>query len=317
MIWVIIWLWWVVLADWRSAASAKRDNKLNYILLVITAAIWGFAFVAQRIGMQSLDPLSFNTVRFALGALFIKTISASKPPGSQTFPLAPGIVLFVAASLQQIGVVYTTAGAAGFITGLYVVFVPLLGFWRGQKVGKRISLAVLLSLAGMLLINRPDDLRVSFGNMLVLLSAVFWAIHVQLIDKLSKRYSVSELAFCQYAVCALLSFGGFIVLYLVKAPSYLISAQLAQNLSSAAWPVLYGGILSVGVAYSLQVKAQQKTEASKAAIILCLEGVFALIGARLILQESLGPKAIVGMLLMLMAMLIILIPNFLIDRNTA
>lgn len=267
--------------------------------------------------MQSLDPFSFNAVRFALGAVFIKLVSRQKKTVEAGFPLLPGIVLFVAASLQQIGVVYTTAGAAGFITGLYVVIVPLLGLWRGQKVGKTTVFAIILSLAGMLLINNPNDLQVSFGNLLVLLSAFFWALHVQLIDKMAKRYPVSELAFAQYAVCALLSLSGFALYYLFKAPDYLVSLRLAKNLAAATGPILYGGILSVGVAYSLQVKAQQKTEPSKAAIILCLEGVFALIGARIVLNEVMGIKAMLGMTLMLLAMLITLLPNFLIDRNRA
>ncbi len=290
---------------------------LNKFLLVLTAAIWGFAFVAQRLGMQSLDPLSFNAIRFAMGALFVWMVAGWRTKQDKRFPVLPGLVLFIAATLQQVGVVYTSAGAAGFITGLYVVFVPLLGIRKGQKLTRRVIVAVLLSLAGMLLINDAADLKLGLGNILVLLSAVFFAIHVQLIGFYSKQHPAANLAFAQYAVCALLSLVGFIIYGLIKSPAYLISASLTADISQAFWPLLYGGIMSVGVAYSLQVKAQQKANPSTAAVILCLEGVFALFGGWLILGEKLGARQLFGSGLMLVAMLICIFPFFLIDRNRA
>ncbi len=267
--------------------------------------------------MQSLDPLSFNALRFALGAMFIWLVAGWRKKPETSFPVLPGIVLFIAATLQQIGVVYTSAGAAGFITGLYVVLVPLIGIRKGQKLSGNVILAVLLSLAGMFLINDPSDLKFGFGNLLVLLSAVFFAIHVQLIDTFSKQHPITSLAFAQYAVCALLSLAGFIFYSLIKFPAYLVSVNLTTNISRALWPIMYGGIMSVGVAYSLQVKAQQKASPSTAAVILCLEGVFALFGGWLILHEKLGLRQMLGSALMLIAMLICIIPFFLIDRNRA
>lgn len=267
--------------------------------------------------MQSLDPLSFNGIRFALGAVFIWLVAGKTSQKSQPFPLLPGLVLFVAATLQQIGMVYTTAGAAGFITGLYIVLVPVLGLLKGHRLSPLLLGAVLLSLSGMYLLNQPGDLKAGFGNLLVLGSAVFWAIHVQLIDSYAKKFPAVHLAFSQYAVCALLSLLGFGLSSLIHAPVYLFSAAFANHLQSALLPLLYGGIMSVGVAYSLQVKAQQKASPTGAAIILCLEGVFALFGGWLILHENLSGRSLLGAGLMLAAMLISVLPKFLIDRNRA
>lgn len=267
--------------------------------------------------MQSLDPLSYNAIRFALGALFIWLVAGWRTELDKRFPFLPGVVLFIAATLQQVGVVFTSAGAAGFITGLYVVFVPILGIRKGQKLSGRIIVAVLLSLAGMLLINDASDLKLGFGNLLVLLSAVFFAIHVQMIDSFSKQHQLVSLAFAQYSVCALLSLAGFLLYSLFRSPLYPVSLVFAKNVHSAMLPILYGGIMSVGVAYSLQVKAQQKASPTTAAVILCLEGVFALIGGWMILNERLGIRQLFGSALMLSAMLICIIPYFLIDRNRA
>jgi drug/metabolite transporter (DMT)-like permease len=174
------------------------------LLLLLTAALWGFAFVAQRKGMESLDAFTFNALRFALGAIFVRLALHKSFRNRASVLLLPGLVLFVAASLQQIGIIYTNAGSAGFVTGLYVVFVPLIGIFRGQKVNRRVSIAIVLAVAGLYLINSFQSLDVSLGNFLVLLSAVFFAWHVQIIDKFSKLHPAGVLAFI-FCVCALLS----------------------------------------------------------------------------------------------------------------
>ncbi|MFO7659913.1 MAG: DMT family transporter, partial [Candidatus Cloacimonadaceae bacterium] len=186
-------------------------------LLLLTAGIWGLAFVAQRQGAEYMDPLLFNGVRFTLGA-FVVGLFAVKPFGKKNctpvepfskrlkqhnsehleaeiapfgkrsytaampFPWLLGSVLFIAATLQQIGIVYTTAGSAGFITGLYVVFVPLLGIFRKQRISRTILTAILLAVIGLYFINVQQPLTASLGNFIVLISAVFWAWHVQMID---------------------------------------------------------------------------------------------------------------------------------------
>ncbi len=259
--------------------------------------------------MQSLDPFSFNAIRFALGAIFVWFIAARKQQGEKQIPWLLGIVLFIAATLQQVGIMFTSAGSAGFITGLYVVIVPLFGLVRGHKLNRQIIIAVLFTAIGLFLINRPGNLEVSMGNLLVLISAFFWAWHVQLVEFYGKRFAVGYLAFSQFAICALLSLSAFIVYYLFKQPSYLVSTLLGSSIVRAAWPILYGGLLSVGVAYSLQIKAQQTAIPSKAAVILSLEGVFALFGGWLVLAEVITLRSLFGIAFMLTAMLLSLVPK--------
>lgn len=253
--------------------------------------------------------MSFNAIRFTLGALFVWLIAGRKTRPGQPFPWLLGCVLFIAASLQQIGMLYTGAGAAGFITGLYVLFVPLMGIFRKQKLPLQVLLAIPLATAGMFFINRPGDLGISYGNFLVLLSAVFWAWHVQLVDYYSNKFETAHLAFSQFALVAAFSAVSAVILNVAKAPAYLISAQFGTNVLKAGLPLLYGGVLSVGVAYTLQIRAQQSAAPGKAAVILCMEGVFALLGGWYMLGEVLDLRVLIGAALMLMAMLLSVIPK--------
>jgi len=278
-------------------------------LLLSAAAIWGFAFVAQRLGMQFVGPFTFNAVRFALGSLSLLPLFLLRRPSVPTrIPIKTvpfqlnwitgggllGIVLFIAASLQQIGLVYTTAGKAGFITGLYVILVPLLGLFWKQIISCVTWLGALLATVGMYFLSISEKLTIEAGDLLVLISALFWAGHVQLIGWLTQQITARQLALVQFAVCSILS-GITAVIF----ESIRISAIL-----KAAGPILYGGILSVGVAYTLQVVAQKKALPTHAAIILSLEAVFAVIGGWLILNEQLALRALIGCSLMLAGMLL-------------
>lgn len=274
------------------------------LLLLITAAIWGFAFVAQRMGMESLDPFSYNAIRFAMGAIFVWMVLLRKRKVGSKAPWLMGIVLFVAASFQQVGIVYTGAGSAGFITGLYVVMVPLLGVLRRQKPGRSSYLAIALAVCGLYFINRPESLQASLGNLLVLISAGFFAWHVQLVDYYTGKYDTGALAFMQFAICSVLSLASAFVWHGVEAPMYFMGSGFADGVRQAILPLLYGGLLSVGIAYTLQIKAQQRTEPTKAAIVLCSEGVFALLGGWLILGEEIGIRTLIGAVLILAAMLL-------------
>ena len=285
----------------------------NYFYLILTAAIWGFAFVAQRMGNASLDPFLYNALRFALGAVFIGfagLFSRGKKTAPQAgrrlrySPLSLGLVLFVAASLQQVGMLWTTAGAAGFITGLYVVMVPLLGLFRRQKMQRMIWLSSILAVAGLGLINDFGNLEASLGNAMVLIGAAFWALHVQLVDKLRQSYDTVELAFTQYAVTAALSLLATLIWNGIKAPAYLVSSALLENIGKAGGPILYGGIFSVGIAFSLQAYAQKRVAPARAAIILCSESVFALFGGWWILGEAVLLPMLIGSALVGLAMLI-------------
>ncbi|MFZ5569312.1 MAG: DMT family transporter [Thermodesulfobacteriota bacterium] len=278
-------------------------------LLLTTAVIWGFAFVAQRVGMEYIGPFAFNGIRFALGCavllpLLIRDLRRTPPPGrTSALPahrsllpggIAAGIFLFGGASFQQVGMVYTTAGNAGFITGLYVVIVPVIGLFTGQRSSTGIWLGALLSAIGLYLLSITGEFTISRGDFLVLMGAFVWAAHVLFIGWFAPKTSPLRLAFAQFAVCSILSLAVAAVRETFSVPSIL----------QAALPLAYGGLLSVGVAYTLQVVAQKSAHPAHAAILLSLEAVFAAIGGRLILEESMTTRAIIGCAFMLAGMLI-------------
>jgi drug/metabolite transporter (DMT)-like permease len=278
-------------------------------LLLLTAVIWGFAFVAQRIGMDFIGPFTYNGIRFALGSLVLVPIivyrhNVNGRSESETVPnktlfhwkagMIAGIVLFCGASLQQVGIVHTTAGKAGFITGLYVIIVPVIGIFRRQRAGKALWAGALLALTGMYFLSITGGFHLAPGDFLVFLSAFFWAVHVQVIHHYSGRADVLKLAAIQFGVCSVAS-----MIFAITKETIALNTII-----QAAVPVLYGGILSVGIAYTLQVLAQQKAHPSHAAIILSLETVFAAIGGWLILGETLSFRSLAGCTLMLTGMLI-------------
>lgn len=278
-------------------------------LLLTTAVIWGFAFVAQRVGMEYVGPFTFNGIRFGIGSLSLLPLvlmsreqpAATKnilaPPGLKTILLgggALGLALFAGASLQQMGLVYTTAGKAGFITGLYVIIVPILGlFWRQQpRVGTWIG--AVLATIGLYLLSVTEVFTIELGDLLVLVGAFFWAAHVLIIGWLSPRINPIKLAFSQYVACSILS--------LIAASG--VETITFNSIVAAAIPILYGGLLSVGIAYTLQVIAQRDAHPAHAAILLSLEAVFAAIGGWLILGEIISARGLVGCGLMLSGMLL-------------
>lgn len=287
-----------------KAGTLKSDA-----LLLTTAIIWGFAFVAQRVGMDYVGPFTFNGIRFAIGSFsLLPLVLLSRGRRRPSNPILPsaglkttllgggalGLALFAGASLQQIGLVYTTAGKAGFITGLYVIIVPILGlFWRQQpKVGTWIG--AILAAIGLYFLSVTEQFTIDPGDLLVLIGAFFWAAHVLIIGWLSPRINSIKLAFSQYLACSILS--------LICAAA--IEDISMQSIFQAAIPILYGGLLSVGVAYTLQVVAQRDAHPAHAAILLSMEAVFAAIGGWLILGEVISARGLFGCALMLSGMLL-------------
>ena len=210
------------------------------------------------------------------------------------YGLLCGSVLFAAASLQQVGIVYTTAGKAGFITGLYVVLVPLSGLLWRQKAGWSRWVGAGLALAGLYLLSVTRGFSIAKGDLLVLLSALFWTAHVQLIGLFSPKTNSLLLACIQFAVCSLFS--------LVVAFAW--ETVVLEGILRAAIPILYGGLCSVGIAYTLQVVVQKTAHPAHAAIILSLEGAFAVLGGWLILGEVLSLRGLIGCALMLAGMIV-------------
>lgn len=280
--------------------------KADFIL-ILAAAIWGFSFVAQRAGMNYIGPFLFNGIRFALGALsLVPLILWTKKKNGfavhekelpkkvvMRYGLIIGSVLFCGASLQQIGMVYTSAGKAGFITGLYVVLVPLAGlFWR-QSVHIGTWLGVVVATAGLYFISVTDTFTIESGDLWVLASALFWTAHVHVISWLSQEMDALLIAFLQFIVCSILS--------LLSA--FFLEAIIWASIWDAAIPIFYGGVFSAGIAYTLQVIAQRDAPAAHAAIILSIEGVFAVIGGWLLLSEVLSRRSLIGCGLMFAGMI--------------
>lgn len=287
-------------------------EKLANLMLLLAAAIWGFGFVAQRLGMESLEPFAFNGLRFIIGAMsllpliwFLKARGRVKGTGEAGFwrralvgSLGCGGILFIAASFQQVGLLHTTAANAGFITGLYIVLVPVLGIMLKHSTGLNTWLGCAIAVVGLYFLSVGDDFTISFGDALQLVGALFWAMHILAVDHYATRIAPVVLACGQFLVCALASF----VVSLIMETTTLEGVQ-------AAWGSLaYAGLISVGVAYTLQVLAQKHAHPAHAAIILSLETVFAAIGGMLFLDETLGARALFGCGLMLFGMLVSQIP---------
>ena len=317
------------------------------ILLLITAAIWGFGFVAQRSGMEYVGPFAFNGIRFILGSISLLPLIFIRRNRSIRSGLSPspfhrlllscllvGGCLFIAVMFQQFGIIFTTAGNAGFITGLYVVFTPIAGIFLGRKTGLPTWIGSVFTLAGLYFISVAGSPgSINPGDIIIVVSAFFWTAHVLLIDRLMNTANKKdmiidpvELSAGQFAICGLLSLIGafliepFIIPAVEKIDPSLLSAGLFEwkpilsLISSivnktisfpveAIIPILYGGLASVGIAYTLQVVAQRDAPPAHATIILCFEGCFAALGGALLLAEKIDGWTLLGFILMLTGML--------------
>ncbi|MCK5840842.1 MAG: DMT family transporter [Candidatus Sabulitectum sp.] len=277
-----------------------NSSRSARFLLLVTAAIWGFAFVAQRAGMDHMGPMVFNTIRFGLGSIILYPIFR-KHINRRYLKQAvfAGSILFVGAALQQWGVVYTTAGKAGFITGLYIVFVPLLGILTGYREGRKLWAGIVLSLAGLWLLSFSQGLKsVNPGDILVLAGAVMWAIHVRLIGRYAQRYHAGGFAVIQFSTVTILS-----------AVTVLVLRESWGGITEGWLPLAYSGFLSVGIAFTIQIFAQKKVKPAPAAMIMSLEAVFAAIGGCFILNETLTTPELAGTALMFTGMIIAQLPG--------
>jgi drug/metabolite transporter (DMT)-like permease len=288
-----------------SSGTLRADS-----LLLTTAIIWGFAFAFQRSGMEYLGPFAFTAARYALGALSLVPLLAATRRARAARAMSSygswsarrriggavlaGIALFSGAGLQQVGLVTTTAANAGFITCLYVVIVPVIGAFFGKKSGPRIWLAAALALAGLYILSVGAGFAMSKGDLVVLAGAFFWAFHILLVGKLVAHIEALELAVGQFLTCALLSL----------LAALLLEPRPFSGILPAAIPLLYGGILSIGVAFTLQIVAQRTAHPAHASIILSMEALFAGIGGVLILGESVTLRLVAGGLLMLAGMVV-------------
>ena len=277
------------------------------LVLLTAAAIWGFAFVAQRAAMAHIGPFTFNGIRFLLGSgslvpvLFLarrrgrRTIDRPAPSRSAwRSAMVIGVVLFVASSLQQVGLVYTTAGKAGFITGLYVILVPLIGLVLGQRVRWPVWIGATMALGGLYLLTGHETGRIGLGDGLVLASAFGWAAHVQMVGALVRRLEPIRIAVVQTAVCGALS------LVVALATEEVSLAALRATVPALA----FAGVASVGIAYTFQIVGQRRVDPSRAGLIISLEAVFAVLGGWLLLSEAVTGIMLLGCVLILAGMIL-------------
>lgn len=290
----------------------KKEQMRNSLLLLLTAAIWGVAFVAQSVGMDYVGPFTFNGVRSLIGGIVLLPLvldarrkepaSGAGAPDKKTLLLGGvlcGAVLFAASSLQQIGIQYTTVGKAGFITACYIVIVPLLGLFFGKRCGLLTWLAVALALLGLYLLCITETLSVGKGDLLMLGCALLFSVHILVIDFFSPRVDGVAMSCIQFFVCALLS---AVPMLAVERPQ--LSAILA------AWaPVLYAGVFSCGVAYTLQIVGQKGMNPTVASLILSLESCISVLAGWLILGQRLSGREILGCLVMFGAIVLAQLPQ--------
>lgn len=276
------------------------------LLMLLTAMIWGSAFVAQRLGMDAIGPFLYTGLRFTLACLALLPLVlwlGRRERGQKREPvnrglllggLTMGLALSLGINLQQVGLLFTSVTNSGFITGLYVIVVPLLGLVIGQRTGMGTWLGAGLAVVGMFLLSVGEGFQVASGDWLQLAGAFVWGVHVLLVSFFASRHDPLRLALLQFATCAVISLLLALVLEEIRLEAIL-----------AAGPaILYGGLFGVAVGFTLQVVAQKHAIASHAAIILSLEAVFAAIAGALLLGEALALKGYFGCALMFAGMLL-------------
>lgn len=286
------------------------------LLLFLTAAIWGVSFVAQSVGMDYVGPFTFNAVRSLLGGIVLLPCIALLKKGNGQTPqqknapadkktlliggITCGIFLCAASNLQQFGIMYTSVGKAGFITAMYIVLVPVLGIFLKKKAGAKIWCGVAIAVAGLYLLCVTDG-KLSFqkGDILLLLCALVFSIHILVIDYFSPKADGVKLSCIQFFTSGILSAAG---MFLTEQPQI--------PLILAAWkPILYAGVMSCGVAYTLQVIGQKGMNPTVASLILSMESVISVIAGWLILHQTLSRKELFGCLLMFAAIILVQLPD--------
>ena len=286
----------------------------NGIMLVLTAFIWGTAFVAQSVGMDYLGPFTFNGVRSLIGGVALlpciwlfqkgKGKATEKPSRGARKELiaggiACGLLLFAASSLQQIGIQYTTAGKAGFITAFYIVIVPVLGIFLHKKIRGKVWGAVAIALAGLYFLCITEKFAVGKGDILIFLCALVFSIHILVIDYFSPKVDGVKMSCIQFFVCGIVSL----------PPMFFTETPKIGAIVEGWAPLLYAGVLSCGVAYTLQIIGQKNVNPAVASLILSLESCFSVLAGWMVLGEKLSMRESVGCVLMFAAIILAQLPD--------
>lgn len=292
----------------------KNKKAFGSIILLITSIIWGLAFVFQRTGMDKIEPITFNAVRMATGAIFLgivilflnvkskKTSTAPKENKTKTIigGLCCGAFLTAASLTQQIGMVHTSAGKAGFITAMYILFVPIINFVLfKKKAAIKVWVAVLIGILGMYMLCVKESFTFTLGDVMILACAIIFSGHILCVDYFTQFCNPIKLSAIQFATAAVVS---TVLAFIFESPT-------VEKIISAAIPILYCGILSGGVGYTLQMVGQKDTDPAIASLIMSLESVFALIAGVLLLGETMTFTEIAGCVIMFAAIVLAQLPE--------
>lgn len=315
--------------------NTQKMPLKNSLCLLLAATIWGIAFVAQSVGMEYVGPFTFNGVRSLIGAAVLVPVifilNQSKKTGSNSSSnavstasgssssatqntvtaspynsrdlwlggIACGVALFAASNFQQFGIQYTTVGKAGFITACYIVIVPIIGLFLGKKCSPFIWAAVVMALVGLYLLCITDGFSIGLGDVLVLICAVLFSLHILVIDHFSPKADGVKLSCIQFLVCGILS---TILALILEHP------QISSILT--AWlPILYAGVMSCGVAYTLQIVGQKNVNPTVASLILSLESCISVLAGWVILGQKLSAKELIGCVIMFAAIILAQLPE--------
>lgn len=297
----------------------KKGQMKSPLLLLLTATIWGVAFVAQSVGMDYVGPFTFNSVRSIIGGIVLipcifllnkingneedlsveKKTKSSRSRAEERKKLMIGgimcgIFLCVASNFQQMGIMYTSVGKAGFITACYIVLVPILGMFLGKKTRISIWLSVLMAVVGLYLLCMTDSIRMNKGDFLILVCAFLFACHILVIDYFAPKVDGVKMSCIQFFVCGLLS----------AVPMFLLEHPTMAALLQAWQPILYAGVMSCGVAYTLQIVGQKNMNPTVASLILSLESCISVLAGWVILHQKLTIRELIGCVIMFGAILI-------------
>lgn len=291
----------------------KQQIKSSLILL-LTATIWGVAFVAQSVGMEYIGPFTFNAIRCVLGGLVlipvILVLKKKKETGAEnqekedkktlwTGGIACGVILCIASNLQQFGIMEASVGKSGFFTALYIVMIPVIGIFIGKRPGIKLWFCVALAVVGMYLLCMKDgSFTIERADIMLLLCALAFSFHILVVDYFSPKVDGVKMSCIQFFVCGVLSAVGMLF---TETPDI-------SNIQAAWLPLLYAGLLSCGVGYTLQIVGQKDINPVIASLIMSLESVISALAGWVILGQVLSPKEILGCVLMFVAIIITQIP---------
>ena len=291
----------------------KTGQIKNVGILLLTAIIWGFAFVAQSVGMDYVGPFTFNCVRFFIGGVvlipcisILKKYNGAEGQKKETDSrtewiggICCGVALAAASCLQQIGIMHTTVGKAGFITACYILLVPVFGLFFHKKCGILVWIGVVLAVAGLYFLCIDENLTIGRGDLTVFLCAIVFAIHILVIDHFSPKVDGVRMSCIQFFVSGILCL----------VPTVLLEHPHMVQLLAAWQPILYAGVLSCGVAYTLQIIGQKGMNPTVASLILSLESVISVLAGILILHQTPTSREVLGCILMFTAILLAQLPT--------